>query len=106
MGWEGGVNKRFTEAPQFYVTYSLVILVGAVVALSVRQEALVPVMLFSQVANGVLLPVVVFLMLRITSDPSIMGGHVNGRLFQAVAVLGASLVALLSLAMVGLTLVG
>ena len=61
-------------------------------------------MLFSQVINGVLLPVVVFLMLRITNDRTIMGDHANGRTFNALACAGAALVAALSLSMVALAL--
>jgi len=57
-------------------------------------------MLLSQVINGMLLPVVVFFMLRITSDKSIMGDHVNGRWFNLFAWTGAGLTALMSILMV------
>jgi Mn2+/Fe2+ NRAMP family transporter len=60
-------------------------------------------MLFSQVVNGVLLPAIVFIMLRITNDRSIMGNYVNGRIFNAFAYVGTALVAGLSLTMVFLT---
>jgi len=61
-------------------------------------------MLFSQVVNGVLLPVVIFFMLRITSDKSIMGAHTNSRWFNLVAWTGASITALISIIMVVMTL--
>jgi len=51
----------------------------------------------------VLLPVVVFFMLRITNDRSIMGNYTNGRTFNILAWVGAALVAAVSLAMVVLT---
>jgi len=105
MGWESGVDRRFHEAPQYYLIYTFVILVGAAVALVAREEQLIPVMLLSQVINGILLPVVIFYMLRITNDRSIMGSYTNGRLFNLVAWAGALLVAALSLTMVVLTLV-
>ena len=104
MGWEGGVNKRFTEAPQYYLIYTFVIVVGVAVALAAQEKNLIPIMLFSQVVNGVLLPVVVFFMLRITSDRSIMGNYTNGRLFNIVAWAGAAVLGALSLTMVVLTL--
>ena len=63
-------------------------------------------MLFSQVVNGVLLPVVVFFMLRITNDRTIMGDHVNGRAFNIVAWTGTALVAIMSLAMVVMAVLG
>jgi Mn2+/Fe2+ NRAMP family transporter len=103
MGWEGGLNKRFTEAPHYYTIISLVVLIGALVALLAQRAHLIRIMLLSQVINGVLLPVVVFFMLRICSDRSIMGDYANGRLFNALSWFGAGVVALLSLAMVVLT---
>ena len=104
MGWERGVNRKFGEAPHYYFLYTVVLFVGAGVALAASQRLLVPIMLFSQVVNGVLLPVVVFFMLRITNDKSIMGTYVNGKWFNIVAWTGAGLTALLSIIMVVLTL--
>jgi len=105
MGWETGVEKKFTGAPQYYVVYTLVIVVGAAVALSAGQKSVITIMLASQVINGVLLPVVVFFMLRIASDRGIMGNYANGRLLNVFAWVGMLLVALTSLLMVVLTLI-
>ena len=63
-------------------------------------------MLFSQVVNGVLLPVVIFFMLRITNDRTIMGNYVNGPLFNILSWAGAIVVAVASAVMVALTLWG
>ena len=52
-----------------------------------------------------LLPVVVFFMLRITSDKTIMGNYVNGKWFNFFAWTGAGVTALISLIMVVLTLI-
>jgi len=106
MGWESGVQKRFGEAPHYYVIYTLIIIVGAAVALIAREQQLVRIMLFSQVVNGVLLPVIVFFMLRITNDRTIMGEHVNGRWFNVFAWAGCALVSLMSLAMVAMIILG
>ena len=106
MGWEAGVDRKFTEAPHYYLIFTIVIVIGAAVALLADKNKLIAIMLFSQVVNGVLLPVVVFFMLRITNDKSIMGASTNGRLFNVVAWVGSAIVALMSLAMVVLTFVG
>ncbi|NLG26919.1 MAG: divalent metal cation transporter, partial [Chloroflexi bacterium] len=42
-------------------------------------------MWLSQVANALLLPLVLFLMLRLVNDRGIMGKHTNGRLLNIVA---------------------
>jgi NRAMP (natural resistance-associated macrophage protein)-like metal ion transporter len=106
MGWESGLDKKFVDAPQYYFIYTAVIVIGAVVALVAPERDLIPIMLFSQVINGVLLPVVVFFMLRITNDRTIMGEYVNGPLFNIIAWVGVALVASLSAAMVVLTIAG
>ena len=73
-------------------------------ALAAGRNMLVPIMLLSQVINGVLLPVVIFIMLRITNDRAIMGSHVNSRLFSVVAWTGAIVTAAMSLILTVLTL--
>ncbi|MCU0727878.1 MAG: Nramp family divalent metal transporter [Planctomycetes bacterium] len=106
MGWETGVDKRVTEAPHYFFIYTVIMALGATVALLTPEGKLITIMLVSQVINGVLLPVVVFFMLRITGDREIMGEHVNGRLFSALAWVGAGVVAAMSLGMVALTIIG
>jgi NRAMP (natural resistance-associated macrophage protein)-like metal ion transporter len=105
MGWERGVNRKFTEAPQYYSLYTVVLFAGAAVALSASNNMLVPIMIFSQVINGVLLPVIIFFMLKITSDKTIMGAHVNSRGFNIVAWSGAIITASISIIMVIMTLI-
>ncbi len=106
MGWESGVQKRFTEAPHYYVIYTLVIVVGASVALAAANTHLIRIMLFSQVVNGVLLPVVVYLMLRITNDKTIMGEHVNSRAFNIAAWAGTIIISAMSIGMVVMAIWG
>jgi Mn2+/Fe2+ NRAMP family transporter len=105
MGWERGVNRKFTEAPHYYSLYTIVLFAGAAVALAASKAMLIPIMIFSQVVNGILLPVIIFFMLRITSDKSIMGAHTNSRWFNIVAWAGAIITASISILMVVMTLI-
>lgn len=84
MGWENGVNKRFSEAPQFYGLYTLLVFVGAGIILLPRIP-LFRVMLVSQVVNGLVLPVVLIFMLFLINSPKVMGPYRNGKAFNAVA---------------------
>lgn len=79
FGWESSVNCKFEEAPQFYVLYSLMIALGAALVMF-PSAPLIPIMYFSQVLNGVVLPVILFFMVRLINDPAVMGDQVNGRL--------------------------
>jgi Mn2+/Fe2+ NRAMP family transporter len=45
----------------------------------VPESKLIGVMLFSQAANGVLLPLILILMLKLINDRSLMGDYVNSR---------------------------
>jgi Mn2+/Fe2+ NRAMP family transporter len=97
MGWENGVNKKFSEAPQFYGLYSLLVFVGAAVILLPRIP-LFQVMLVSQVVNGLVLPVVLVFMLLLINNPKLMGTHKNGRLFNIVAWATVAVLAVLTAA--------
>jgi Mn2+/Fe2+ NRAMP family transporter len=84
MGWENGVNKRFSEAPQFYGLYTLLVFLGAGLILLPRIP-LFRVMLVSQVINGLVLPVVLIFMLVLINSPKLMGTYKNGKVFNAVS---------------------
>jgi len=96
LGWEAGIDKKFMEAPQFYLIYSIMIFLGMVIILY-PDIPLIPIMYFSQVINGMVLPVVLIFMLMLVNDRKLMGKHVNGPIFNAIAWVT-------SLVMIGLTL--
>jgi Mn2+/Fe2+ NRAMP family transporter len=84
LGFESGLDKKFHEAPVFYWLYTLLIVFGAAVLL-IPRIPLVYVTLVSQVANGVVLPLVLIFMLMLTNDRELMGDHVNSRAFNIIA---------------------
>jgi len=84
LGFESGLDKKFHEAPVFYWLYTLLIVGGALVLLIPRLP-LVYVSVLSQVANGILLPLVLVFMLLLTNDRELMGEYVNSRRFNAIA---------------------
>jgi NRAMP (natural resistance-associated macrophage protein)-like metal ion transporter len=79
FGWESGVGKSFRDAPLFYGLYTALIVLGAGAIMFVPESKLIGVMLFSQAANGVLLPLILILMLKLINDRSLMGDYVNSR---------------------------
>jgi Mn2+/Fe2+ NRAMP family transporter len=96
LGWETGVDRRPREAPGFFAIYTLMILVGAAPIL-LPQAPLVAIMFWSQTLNGLLLPVVLLVMLKLVNDPDIMGRHVNSIPFNLVAWGTAAIMIALSL---------
>jgi NRAMP (natural resistance-associated macrophage protein)-like metal ion transporter len=84
LGFESGVDKKFSEAPFFYWLYTLLIVAGATVLL-IPGLPLVKIAVLSQVVNGVVLPFVLIFMLLLINKKALMGEYVNTRLFNAVA---------------------
>ncbi|HEY3126264.1 MAG TPA: Nramp family divalent metal transporter [Candidatus Limnocylindria bacterium] len=79
FGWESGISKNFREAPVFMSLFTLLLVLGAVVVL-IPGISLIPLIISAQIANGVLLPIVLVFILRLAADRRLMGDAANGRL--------------------------
>ena len=99
LGFESGLDKKFSEASVFYWLYTGLVAAGAAVILLPRFPLLkMPVL--SQVFNGVLLPFVLIFMLLLINKTSLMGKNVNSRFFNWVAWGTASVMIVLSVLLV------
>ena len=103
LGFEKGVSRSFREAPIFLGTFTFLIAVGAAIAI-VPNLPLIRVLLVTQVINGLLLPVVLFAVLRLVNNREVMGGYVNGPIYNIAAWLTAIVVTVLSLLYILITL--
>jgi NRAMP (natural resistance-associated macrophage protein)-like metal ion transporter len=88
LGFEKGVSRSFREAPIFLGTFTFLVAVGAAIAI-VPNLPLIRVLLVTQVINGLLLPVILFAVLRLVNNRELMGRHVNGPLYNIFAWLTA-----------------
>jgi Mn2+/Fe2+ NRAMP family transporter len=84
LGFEAGLDHKFKEAPAFYWFYSMLIVVGAGIIL-LPNAPLWKILIFSQVGNGVWLPVVVIFILLLINRKDLMGEHTNTLLFNIIA---------------------
>jgi Mn2+/Fe2+ NRAMP family transporter len=84
MGFEAGLDHKFREAPAFYWLYTILILDGAGIVL-IPNVPLWKIFIFSQVGNGVWLPVVVIFILLLVNRKDLMGEHTNTLTFNVVA---------------------
>ena len=82
FGWESGVSRSFRSAPQFYVLYTALIAVGAGLVM-IPHFPLVPVMFLSQVANGMVLPLILLYVVRLANRRDLLEEFVNSRLMNA-----------------------
>lgn len=96
LGFEAGVDHKFKDARIFYGLYTVLIVVGAGVVLT--TDRLWAILIFSQVGNGIWLPVVIIFILLLVNRKDLMGEYVNTLTFNVVAWVTA-------IAMIGLTVV-
>lgn len=103
FGWEASLNRKFMEAPQFYGLYSLMIILGAAIIL-IPEIPLIPIMYYSQVLNGLLLPVILITMLILINDRRIMGDFTNGPIFNVISWITIVTLVIISMAIVMLSI--
>ncbi len=99
LGFEAGVSKGFREAPVFHGLY-LGLIILAVIIILIPSVPLLTILFLSQVANGLLLPFVLILMLLIINDKRVMGEYVNSKLFNFIAIATVVIVMLLSIGLI------
>jgi NRAMP (natural resistance-associated macrophage protein)-like metal ion transporter len=76
FGFEAGIDKKWSQAPEFYWLFTIIVAVAVGVILLPRSP-LIQITIWTQVFNGVLLPVVLICMLIIINKKDVMGEHVN-----------------------------
>ena len=100
FGFEAGIDKKWDEAREFYVLYTSILVLAAAIIL-IPNAPLIPISLWSQVINGMLLPVVLVCMILLVNNKRIMGKYTNKPInniigWSAIVILiGLSLILLL-----------
>ncbi|HLK65952.1 MAG TPA: divalent metal cation transporter [Bryobacteraceae bacterium] len=105
LGFESGVNRRLREAPIFYFLYTLLIVVGAGLVL-IPRFPLVQMILFSQVLNGMLLPLVLIFMILLINKRELMGEWINPRWLNLGSWISVVVIIGLTMAYIGIQLRG
>jgi NRAMP (natural resistance-associated macrophage protein)-like metal ion transporter len=105
MGWESGLDHKFAEAKQFYVLYTALIVIGALLVM-IPGLPLISVMFLSQVINGVMLPLTLVPILLFVNNKKLMGDYTNGRIYNAFCWTFVTVVTLLSVGWIVWQLVG
>lgn len=96
FGFEAGIDKRFSEAPQFYTLFTAII--GLAVGIILLPDVpLIQITIWTQVLNAILLPVVLICMMIIVNKTEIMGEYTNNRLQNSIGWLTSIVLILLSL---------
>ncbi len=85
LGFESGIDRKLGEAKIFYGLYTALIILGAGLVLFAGEHKANTILLWSQVLNGFLLPVVLIFILILVNRRDLVGEKVNTRAFNWVA---------------------
>ena len=96
LGFESGIDRKLGEAKIFYGLYTAIIILGAGLVLFLGSHANA-ILLWSQVLNGFLLPVVMIFILILVNRRDLVGDKVNSRGFNWVAWISTAAVIVLTL---------
>jgi NRAMP (natural resistance-associated macrophage protein)-like metal ion transporter len=99
LGFEAGIDHKFKDARIFYSLYTILIVVGAGIIL-IPHVPLWKIFIFSQVGNGIWLPIVIIFILLLVNRRDLMGEHVNSLTFNIVAWVTAIAMIILTLVLV------
>jgi len=97
-GWRRGLGRNPKNAPQFYVVIGLAFLIAMELAVSAVDP--IKALFYSQVLDGIIAPVLIVLLLLLTSSRKLMGDFVNGIPTKVFGWAAAAVMVLADVAMV------
>ncbi len=104
VGAERSVSRGFREAPLFLGLFTGQLVVGALIALAPGN--LIDLLIDTQVLNGVISPIFLTFILVLANRRSLLGAAANGPRMRVLATACVAVVAVLAVAVVGLTVAG
>ncbi len=105
FGFERGISRSPREAPVFVGVVTALVVIGAVVAM-IPGVPVFRLLVGVQAVNGVLLPITLFFVWRLSANAEVMGSYRNGRIFNVVAGLTVFATSALSLILLAVTVAG
>jgi Mn2+/Fe2+ NRAMP family transporter len=105
LGYEKGIGRRREEAPAFMNIITVMIAVSAVVAM-IPGVPVISLLVGVQVVNGLLLPINLFFIWRLSRSWALMGEHRSAGALDLTAGVTVAVLSALSLALVAITVLG
>lgn len=91
FGYEGSLDSPFNQSKSFYYLFLIQIIVAALIVL-IPQISLFKIVLFTQGLNGMLLPVIIYFLLKFANNEDLMGKHINNRFYNIFATVSSFLI--------------
>ncbi len=104
VGAERSVGKSFREAKLFLGLFTGQVVIGAAVALIPGN--LIQLLVQAQVLNGLITPILLTYVLVLANRRSVLGTAANGLIFRVIATVCVVVIAIMAIAVLGLTVGG
>lgn len=85
--WKEGLGKTLVQAKSFYLVIILALLAGSLIGF--LGIAPMKMLFYSQVLQGILTPILLVFLIKITNSKKIMGQHTNGKVTNFLGILTA-----------------
>lgn len=95
FGFERGVGRAWKEAPFFWGLFTLLIILGVIVAM-LPNLPVIQILLNLYLLNGLLLPIILFAILYLVNQKRLMGRYTNNLAFNVVSYALAAVVSVLA----------
>ncbi len=105
FGFETGIDRKWDEAKEFYILYTGILVVSAIIIL-IPNAPLIDISIWSQVLNGILLPVVLVCMILLINNKKIMGDYTNNHLQNIIGWGAVAVLTILSLVLLIIPVLG
>lgn len=105
FGFEKGVAKAWRQAPIFWAIFTGIIILGALVPL-LPGLPIFQLLIIVQALNAIILPIILFSLVRLVNNRELMGPHVNGPITNVIAWGTVGFVSLLSVILIVQTVLG
>lgn len=103
FNWEQGMNRKFKEARGFYTTIIVSVLIGVIINLANIDP--VGALIWTAIVYGIVSPILIYIILKITNNKKIMGDYTNSKLSNIFGVVCLLVMTIAALALVFTTFV-
>jgi NRAMP (natural resistance-associated macrophage protein)-like metal ion transporter len=84
FGFERGVGRTWNEAPFFWGLFTLLIVIGVVIAM-LPNLPVIQILLNLYLLNGLLLPIILFAILYLVNQKRLMGRYTNSLVYNVIS---------------------
>lgn len=91
FGYAGSIDAPFEKGKIFYGIFLFQIITGALIVL-IPSVSLFKIVFYTQSLNGILIPLIIFLLLRFINNKRIMGKYVNNMFYNIFSIISAVII--------------